>query len=59
MKLPVMLVSPKRHPLATARRFTWSDVVAQPFISRHSAYRSLIDLDLHKWSKELKLKPTQ
>ena len=58
MKLPVMLVCPKRHPLATARRVTWSDVVEQPFISQHGAYRALIDLDLHNWSKELKLKPT-
>lgn len=57
MKLPVMLVCPKRHPLATARRVTWSDVVAQPFISQHGAYRALIDHDLHNWSKDLKLKP--
>lgn len=40
MKLPVMLVFPKRHPLATARRVTWSDVVAQPFIAQHGSYRA-------------------
>jgi DNA-binding transcriptional LysR family regulator len=57
MKLPVMLVCPKRHPLATAGRVTWSDVVKQPFISQLGAYRALIDLDLHNWSKELALKP--
>ncbi len=57
MKLPVMLVFPKRHPLATARRVTWSDVVAQPFIAQHGSYRALIDLDLHNWSQELKLSP--
>lgn len=58
MKLPVMLVCPKRHPLATARRVTWADVVAQPFVAQHGDYRALIDSDLHNWSKELKLKPT-
>ena len=48
MKLPVMLVCPKRHPLATAGRVTWSDVVKQPFISQLGAYRALIDLDLDR-----------
>jgi DNA-binding transcriptional LysR family regulator len=43
--------------MSTAGRVTWSDVVAQPFIAQHGAYRALIDLDLHNWSQELKLSP--
>ena len=57
MKLPVMLACPKRHPLVTARRLTWSDVMAEPFIEQHGAYRAPIDLDLHSWSQEFKVSP--
>jgi DNA-binding transcriptional LysR family regulator len=58
MKAPVMLVCPKRHPLATARRVTWKDVVAQPFIAQGGEYSARIDRDLHAWSKDLSLRPT-
>ncbi len=57
MNLPVMLVCPKRHPLATALRVTWADVLAQPFIAQSGQYRALIDLDLRNWSKDLALDP--
>ncbi len=58
MKAPIMLVCPKRHRLATARRVTWKDVVAQPFVAQRGEFTSRIDRDLHAWSKELKLRPT-
>jgi len=58
MKAPVMLVCPKRHPLATARRVTWKDVAAQPFIAQGGEYTARIDRDLHAWSKDLSLRPT-
>lgn len=58
MKAAVMLVCPKRHPLATARRVTWKDVVAQPFVAQRGEYSARIERDLHAWSKELKLRPT-
>ena len=58
MKAPIMLVCPKRHRLATARRVTWKDVVAQPFIAQRGEFTSRIDRDLHAWSKDLKLRPT-
>ena len=57
MKLPVMLVCPKRHPLATALRVTWADVLTQPFIAQTGQYRALIDVDLRNWSKDLALEP--
>ena len=58
MKAPIMLVCPKKHRLATARKVTWKDVVAQPFVAQRGEYASRIDRDLHAFSKDLKLRPT-
>ena len=58
MKAPVMLVCPKRHPLASARRVTWKDVVAQPFVAQRGEYSARIERDLNAWSKDLHLRPT-
>ncbi len=58
MKAPVMLVCPKRHPLALARRVTWKEVAGQPFVAQGGEYTARIDRDLHAWSKDLHLRPT-
>jgi DNA-binding transcriptional LysR family regulator len=58
MHAPVMLVCPAGHRLARARRVTWKDVVAQPFVAQRGEYTARIQRDLHAWSKELALLPT-
>jgi DNA-binding transcriptional LysR family regulator len=37
---------------------TWKDVVAQPFVAQRGEFTARIDRDLHAWSNELKLRPT-
>jgi DNA-binding transcriptional LysR family regulator len=58
MQVPVMLVCPSGHRLARARRVTWKDVVAQPFVAQRGEYTARIQRDLHAWSKDLALRPT-
>jgi DNA-binding transcriptional LysR family regulator len=58
MRAPVMLVCPAAHRLARARRVAWKDVVAQPFVAQRGEYTARIQRDLHAWSKDLVLAPT-
>lgn len=55
---PLMLVCPREHALAAARRVTWKDVVAYPFIAIGSEYGAQIDRDLNAHSKGLSLNPS-
>jgi len=58
MSAPVMLVCPSGHRLARARRVTWKDVLAQPFVAQRGEYAARIQRDLHAFSKDLVLRPT-
>ena len=57
VKVPVMLVCSKQHPLARKQRVTWKDVLAHPFIALRGEYGAQIDRDLHAFSKDLSLNP--
>lgn len=57
MKLPVMLVCPRRHALAKMKRVTWRDVLAYPFVAQRGGYSARINQDLHAWSKDMSLRP--
>ncbi|UUZ66416.1 LysR family transcriptional regulator (plasmid) [Polaromonas sp. P1-6] len=58
MKVPVMLVCTKDHPLALVKRVTWKDVMAHPFIAMGGEYGVQIDRDLQAHSKGLSLNPS-
>ncbi|MBP8297730.1 MAG: LysR family transcriptional regulator [Burkholderiales bacterium] len=58
MKAPVMLVCPQRHPLAVARKVTWRDVLAWPFVAQRGEYSAKIDRDLSAHSRDLRLHPS-